>query len=139
VVPLLKPIRYVFFRILTWKLKDYRESTPVLVASMATSVLLFFNVLLVAVLASVYQGRSIMPELHRTIGLYLEVGAFFLLISWLMSSAWVANGNLAKLQREFEAGGHASASIRNFMFWSYVVFSVAAPLIISIGWGLAHH
>jgi hypothetical protein len=29
----LKPLRYVFYRILTWKLRDPRERTPVVVST----------------------------------------------------------------------------------------------------------
>jgi hypothetical protein len=138
-VQLFKPIRYVFYRILTWKLNDPRESTPVLVATLGTSLLLFTNALLILMLYDDYSGREFLPSLHRTPRTYGVVAVLLASLAWPMYSAWVAKGNFAKLQREFETGARSRSSSRTIMFWSYIVLTVAVPLIYAIVYSSLRH
>src|SRR5258708_39681606 len=53
-----KPLRYVFYRILTWKLRDSREALPVATAAFSLLVLLDANLLAPYLLLSHLTGRS---------------------------------------------------------------------------------
>jgi hypothetical protein len=88
---ILKPLRYVFYRILTWKIRDPRESTPVLVAGIATSVLLAFNCMLVAMVANALRGRPLLPHDKLSNGDYVAVGLAPIAMTGLMNVAWFAN------------------------------------------------
>jgi hypothetical protein len=54
---IIKPFRYVFYRILTWKLRDPRAASPAMVAGGATALLLFFNGVLVLMLTRGLRGN----------------------------------------------------------------------------------
>ena len=51
-----------------------------------------------------------------------------------MTLAWVDNGKFDNLQREFAGGDPHRKFVRNTLFWTYVVFSAAAPLVLAILW-----
>ena len=131
---LLKPIRYVFYRILASKLRDSTESTPVLVAGTATSVLLGFNVLLIYMLVNcVWHGKPF-PKGYNSNLVYALIVLSFLALNRMMTLAWVDNGKFDDLQREFAGGDPHRKFVRSFLFWTYVVFSGAAPMVLAILW-----
>jgi hypothetical protein len=130
----LKPIRYVFYRILMWKLSDARESTPIFVACMATSLLLFCNVLAAFMVANVLGGRDVLPKQRLGNVAYGVVAILLLVSSWLMNSAWVADGRFAKLEKEFMSGTERRERVRIVLFWAYVILSLALPIALAIAW-----
>ena len=135
---LLKPIRYVFYRILASKLKDSMESTPVLVACTSTSVLLEFNVLLIFMLGNcVWHGKPF-PQGYNSNLVSALIVLSFLALNRMMTLAWVDNGKFDNLQREFAGGDPHRKFVRNILFWTYVVFSAAAPLVLAILWHKWH-
>jgi len=135
---MLKPIRYVYYRILLWKLSDRRENTPVLVAGLATSLLLTLNVMLTFMFINELSGRPPLPPLRFGLVAYLAGAIAFAAAAGAMNVAWVANGGFDKLQQEFRAAAPARESVRTVLFWSYIVLSVAAPLVFAILWRPFH-
>jgi len=58
ILTIVKPFRHVFYRILTWKLRDSREALPVATAAVIMLVLLDANLLAPYLLVSHLTGRS---------------------------------------------------------------------------------
>jgi hypothetical protein len=136
---LLKPIRYVFYRILAWKLRDSRESTPVLVAGLATTLLIVLNCTLVMMCAyGLRGGGPLLPTGHFGPLHYLVAAAVFFASSSLMNSVWVANEKFAKVQHEFAGGTQRRQLVRTVLFWACVVASPVLPLVFAILWHAAH-
>jgi hypothetical protein len=136
---LLKPIRYVFYRTLASKLRDATEITPVLVACTSTSLFLGLNVLLVYMLVNcVWQGEPF-PQGYNSNLLYPLIVASFLALNRMMTFAWVVDGKFDNLRREFAGGDPHRKSVRSILFWTYVVFSGAAPIVLAILWHKRHN
>ena len=133
-LPILKPIRYVFYRILAWKLRDRSENTPVLVAAIATSLLLFVNGLLALMVINDLSGRPLLPELHRGLVEYVTAAILLLTAAGVMNSVWVAKGNFERLQQEFRVTTRRREDVRTILFWSYIVLSPMTPLVYAILW-----
>ncbi len=125
--PVLKPIRYVFYRILTWKLRDARESTPVFVAELLTSMLLLINGLFVFMAVNAFHGRALLPLFKRS-SMYAPVTLFFGASCLLMNWLWVENGRWQSIQTEFQKQNR----LPHILFWCYLVVSVAAPIALAI-------
>jgi hypothetical protein len=138
VLRILKPIRYVFYRILVWKLRDVREDTPVLVAGLGTSLLLFLNGILAFMVINDLSGRALLPELHRGLVEYLTAAILFLTAAGVMGSAWFVNRNFDPLQQEFGVTTPTREHVRTVLFWSYIVLSAVAPLVYAILWHALH-
>jgi hypothetical protein len=132
---LLKPLRYVFYRILEWKLRDRREATPVLVAALATVLLLFLNVITATMLVNGFRGRLLLPNFPGgRIGLSGVLLIAFYLGYNMMRLAWVENGRYDQLEREFQSTDTRIGTFRTALFWSYLVLSVLVPFLLSIFW-----
>ncbi len=80
---LFKPVRYVFYRILTWKLRDPRESTPVVAASLVTVLLLWVNLLCATMITNAVRGRLLLADFPGG-----RVGLSAFAVSWLLSILW---------------------------------------------------
>jgi hypothetical protein len=132
---LLKPLRYVFFRVLVWKLRNPREPTPILVASLVTFLLLFFNVVGLTMIINIVMGRR--PVLPAFPGGRPAMAVVFLGCAMLayhtMSSAWAQGSGYANLVKEFEPDPRQDR-IRAALFWGYVVVSVALPPLLGVLW-----
>jgi hypothetical protein len=130
-----KPLRYVFYRILSWKLKDVSEALPVLASAGILFVLLGANLvgayfLVVnltnrpgAWLTTMLENGSRGPDYVVTA---LAAFAFTRLVTY----AWVDNGRLEKLIREFQSAPADQERRRTILFWGYVLFSIAFPIIV---------
>jgi hypothetical protein len=129
--PALKPVRYVFYRILSWKLKHGHDSNPVLGATLTMSGLLILNAMLVGEVVLTRSGRE-WPAVHRSLPLYFGAAGALLLMHMIMYYAWVAKGRFGALQAEFDAPGPRRQTVRSISFWSYVVLSVATPIVFAI-------
>jgi hypothetical protein len=138
VLPILKPIRYVFYRILAWKLSDRRESTPLLVAGFATSLLLAFNGMLAFMVVNQLSGRPLLSKLHREPVEYVITALLFLTAAGVMNFVWVANGSFVKLQEEFRPSTPTRETVRTVLFWSHILLSVVTPLVYAILWHSLH-
>ena len=135
---ILKPLRYVFYRILSWKLRDPRETTPVLVAGMATALLLFFNFLFAFMVANILMGHRVLPTQRLGNVEYVALGALFLMVVSMFNSAWVADGKFAELEKEFANGTPAQETVRTVLLWVYVISSAAMPVALAILWHATH-
>jgi hypothetical protein len=113
-------------------MRDTHESTPVLVAGIATTVLLIFNLMLAVMVANSLRGLRPLPEARMGNVQYLTVVALLIVSVGLMSSAWVANGNFTKLQMEFAKGTPHREAVRNILFWTYIILSAATPFAFAI-------
>lgn len=132
---LLRPLRYVFFRILSWKLRDPRESTPVLVASLSTIVLLFFNLMVVTMLVNGFTGHPLLPPLRGGPGALSALLVFCFIVGHAaIRTAWIENARYALLRSEFHPGDSRIERRRTVLFWSYIALSVALPFLLSIFW-----
>jgi len=131
---ILKPLRYVFYRILTWKMRDPRETTPVLVAGIGTSVLLFFNCMLAVMVVNALRGRPLLPQGRIGNGVYLAVALALIVTTGLMNAAWIDKGNFARLSKEFSSQQTEHRRVRTLLFWAYVVLSGATPIVLAIAW-----
>ena len=132
---LLNPLKYVFYRILAWKLRDPRESTPVLVAALATVLLLLFNAVTATMLVNGFREQALLPDFPGgRFGLSAVVLLFFVIGYNLMKSAWVENGRYHQLEREFQAIDQRTDRVRNALFWTYLVVSILLPFLLSIFW-----
>jgi hypothetical protein len=74
---LLKPIRYVYYRVLIYKMRDTREVIPVMIAGYTTTLLLVFNCMLVVmtVMASRVRAGPLLPYIPRTPANYFPLNA----------------------------------------------------------------
>jgi len=131
-----KPIRYVFYRILTWKLRDSREALPVATAAVILLVLLDANFLAPYVLLSHLTGRSTAwlsdwSGIGRG-GAYVLAGVITLGFARFVTYLWVDNGGFDQLVHEFQSSSAARLRVRTILFWSYIVLSVAFPIAVAI-------
>jgi hypothetical protein len=131
-----KPLRYVFYRILTWKLRDPRETLPVATAAVILLVLLDANFLAPYLLLSHLAGRSTTwlsdwPGIGRG-GAYVLAGVITLGFARLVTYVWVDNGRFDQLVQEFQSSSAARLRVRTILFWSYIVLSVAFPIAVAI-------
>jgi hypothetical protein len=135
VTPMFRPLRYVFFRILEWKLHDTQENTPLLVASLGTFVLLCSNAILVTMLVNGFMGRPLIPRvsMERNVS-YVLLAAAAIIFTRLTSKAWVENGRYQQLLREFAKTTDHHERVRTVLFWSYVLSSIVVPIALSIFW-----
>ena len=131
-----KPIRYVFYRILSWKLRDAGENAPMLVAGMCTALLLWFNAMSLMMLGNALLHReSLLPRLPGTRFEQYAVAALLLFaFARVESKLWVENGKLEKLVAEFECMNKGAAAVRNVSFWGYVVVSILLPIVLAVYW-----
>jgi hypothetical protein len=127
----LKPRRYVFYRILKSKLRDPRETTPVLVACIATSLLLFLNLMLAVMVINVWRGVDLLPKMQRSYSEYVLVALMLGVAVLLMYTAWVDDGKLAILSKEFSRDPADHNSKLDLLFWGYIVFSA---IVFAIFW-----
>jgi hypothetical protein len=131
----LKPLRYVFFRVLMSKLRDPSEPLPILVASTVTLVLLLFNVMGLTMIINIVMGhRDLLPAFPggRPAMAVVFVGCA-LLAYHTMRSAWAQGTGYANLVKEFAPDPHQDG-IRTALFWSYVVVSGALPVLLAVFW-----
>ena len=133
-----KPLRYVFYRILKSKLRGPRETTPVLVACIATSVLLFFNLMLAVMVINMRRGLDLLPKMHRSNLEYVLVALMLGVAVRLMYTAWVGDGKLAILSKEFSRDPADRNSKIDLLFWGYVAFSAISPFVFAIFWHSRH-
>jgi hypothetical protein len=131
-----KPIRYVFYRIVTWKLKDPQEVLPALTAGVVTFVLLYANLFAPYFLFSHLNGQSTTwlidyPGIGRGRA-YVVVGLMSLGFGRLITYLWIDNGRFAQLQTEFESASVTRQRVRTFLFWSYIILSVAFPIAVAV-------
>jgi hypothetical protein len=128
----LKPLRYVFYRILTSKLRDPSETTPVLVACIATSLLLFFNLMLADMIINAWRGVHLLAT--RSGFAYVLVAVMLAVAVRLMYAAWVDDGKLAILSEEFSRDPAERNFTLDLLFWGYIVFSPISPIVFAILW-----
>jgi hypothetical protein len=129
------PVRYVFYQILSWKLRDSREDTPVLVASLATSILLWFNAVAAVMVWNGLLGRnSLLPLPYTRLELYGGAAVLLVVAHLAMARIWVDNGNYAKLVEEFETANRRRRRVRLALFWSYIAVSALLPPCLVIFW-----
>ena len=129
---LLTPIRYVFYRLLVYKLRDPGETTPVFVASLATTTLLLFNVMSATMVVNHVAGRrDLLPSLNNWTS-YVVVAAIEMLGYLLIRSSWVDNGNYGRLTTEFRSRGPSGDAMRTVLFWSYLCLTVALPIGLAV-------
>jgi hypothetical protein len=130
---LLKPTRYVFYRLLTWKLRDLRDPSPVVFASFATFLLLFFNAIGMAIIVNIILGHR--PVLGNFPGgrgaLAVVVLGGGLLAYAAMSAAWVQDGKFSRLVEEFRPDPRRDP-VRNVLFWGYFVISIVLPIVLAV-------
>ena len=131
-----KPLRYVFYRILTWKLRDSREALPVATAAVILLVLLDANFLAPYLLLSHLTGHST-SWLSEWLGIgrggaYVVAGVITLAFARLITYLWVDNGRLDQLVKEFQSNSTARLRVRTILFWSYIVISGAFPISVAI-------
>jgi hypothetical protein len=138
VFAILKPIRYVFYRILMWKLHDRTEQMPVLATAGVTTLLLFSNAILALMTFNDLSGRPPLPEVHRGLVEYVTGAILALAVAGVMNSAWVADGKFDQLQREFRVTTRTRENVRTVLFWGYIVFSAVTPFIYAILWPALH-
>jgi len=130
---LLRPMRYVFYRLLTWKLRDQRDSSPVLFASFATAILLSFNAMGVVIIVNIVRGyRPVLPDFPGgREALALAAVAIGLLAYAAMSAAWVQDGKFSRLVEEFKPDPYRDR-VRNILFWGYFVISIGLPVVLAV-------
>jgi hypothetical protein len=131
-----KPIRYAFYRIFTWRLKDPRETLPALTAGVVTWILLYANFFAPYFLFSRLNGLSPTwltnyPGIGRG-GAYIVACILSLALGRLIAYIWVDNGRFAQLQTEFESASYTHQRVRTILFWSYIIVSIAFPIAVVI-------
>lgn len=132
---LLRPLSYVFYRILAWKLRDPRESTPILIACLSTILLLFLNLLVVTMLVNGFRGHQLLPPFPGgRVGLSTALLLSFAVGYSAMRAGWVENGRYSQLDKEFQSSDARVERRRTALFWTYITLSIALPFILSIFW-----
>jgi hypothetical protein len=117
-----KPIRYVFYRVLKWKLTiSPADPTPVFTAVGVITLLLIFNLAAIQVVVNHLTG-------------YMVIAAAFAAMYYLTNKFWVANGHWPELCGEFEQLEKTHGVLASFFFWFYVTLSVASPIVLVLLW-----
>jgi hypothetical protein len=130
------PIRYVFYRILSWRLRDAHETTPVLVAALLTALVLYLNALFLLMVIRAIMHSELLPALpQNTVPLY--AAGLVALVAWisLASGLWVNNGGYQALEHEFGASaGRPKGNHGTVLFWIYIAGSIIAPILMAFVW-----
>jgi hypothetical protein len=133
--PLLKPVRFVFYQLLSSKLKDPTERTPILVASLTTALLLFFNAAGLMMLVNHMEHRTLVPRLPGTRGLQVAVGITCgLVFTQVTRRAWVDGQNFRRLENEFGATDGPAAKGPRLLFGAYVILTIVIPVAMFLCW-----
>ena len=134
---LVRPIRYVYYRILVWKLHDPTESMPFLAAGSLVVMLLAVNSLLIVEIVVIVYGFGF-PVIERDLRNYVFLGVVGLAAVGLMHSAWASGGRFAELEKEFGSATRRREIARSVLFWGYITLSAVAPLALAIVWHAVH-
>ena len=134
---LARPIRYIYYRILVWKLHDATESTPVLAAGVVVTAVLSLNLLLIVEIVSIVCELPF-PVIQRDLQSYLLLGLAVLAVVGLMHSAWVSGGKFAELEKEFGSATRRRETVRSVLFWGYLTLSAVSPFALAIAWHAVH-
>jgi hypothetical protein len=133
--PLLKPVRFVFYQSLSSKLKDPTERMPILVASLTTALLLFFNAVGLMMLVNHLENRTLVPRLPGTRSLQVAVGIMCgLVFTQLTRRAWVDGQNFRRLENEFGAANGPAAKRPRLLFRAYVILTIVIPVAMVLCW-----
>jgi hypothetical protein len=128
-----KPIRYVFYRVLKWKLTiSPADPTPVFTAVGVITLLLIFNLAAIQVVVNHLTGRPLFGR--PTDADYMVIAAAFAAMYYLTNKFWVANGHWPELCGEFEQLEKTHGVLASFFFWFYVTLSVASPIVLVLLW-----
>jgi hypothetical protein len=132
---LLRPLRYVFYRILEFKRRQ-PGTVPVLVAAYLTVLLVMMNAAVLVMLVNGYRGMPLLPTSPGRPPPSFAVLVLACLLGgyWVVNRMWVADRGYEKLQSEFSTIDRSLITRRNVLFWLYIVVSVLAPFILIIVW-----
>jgi hypothetical protein len=130
-----KPVRYLFYRVLSWKLHDEHDLTPALTASLSTLLFLSINVMTVAMLWNWWLGREPLPTLPANrVALCLVVIASGAVVHRVLKRLWVDNGRYNKLVQEFETSDDTRRRVNSVILWSYIIGTAITPICVAILW-----
>lgn len=127
----MKPIEYVFYRALSWKLHDEDERFPFFAAVAMVAMLRSVNALsltLVVEKIDITHGLLPMkPTARGLLGMALAGGLY-----GLLRYLWIRDERYRVILNRF-AGESRSMRMRHTVFmWTYIVISVCAPFAIVI-------
>ncbi len=126
----MRPLRYIFRRVLLHRMSVPTERDPALAALTATTMLVGVNLacigLFVAARANIPTASwGLMPKLAWIIALVLVVGG-------VQHRMWVADGRYLIVARDDPAEAPATRRFRSILIWTYVVLSVIAIPLLAI-------
>jgi hypothetical protein len=128
-----KPIRYVFYRVLKWKLTiTPADPTPMFTAVGIVTLLLIFNLAAIQVVINHLTSRSLFGRPTETD--YILIVAAFAAMYYLTNKFWVANGYWSELCGEFEQLEKSHGVLALLFFWFYVSLSIASPIVLVLLW-----
>jgi hypothetical protein len=129
----MKPLEYLFYRALSWKLRNPGERFPFFASVGMVAVLLSLNVLTLIV-ANDAVGREHSLPLPLTtpadrgwVGAAVWGGLYVLL-----RSVWIHNGRYRAILDQFANESTSMRMRRTVYMWSYIVISVCAPFAMVI-------
>jgi hypothetical protein len=102
-----------------------------LVASLATTTLLLFDLMSAIMIVNHVAGRPYLLPPFDYWTLYAAVAAAELFGYLRIRSAWVDNGNYTLLTTEFQSRGPNGDAMRTTLFWSYVSLTIVAPIALA--------
>lgn len=127
----MKPLEYVFYRALSWKLRDKDERFPLFASVAMVAMLLSVNVLtLILAAEKVDVTHSLLPTTPANRGLLgiAVLGGLYGLLRHL----WIRDERYRIILDRFSGESGLMRMRRTVCMWSYVVISVCAPFAISI-------
>ena len=136
--PLLKPLRYVLFRILRWKLKDSREATPFFAAGIIVALLVTLNAfVIVSVTQDIFGMTIISLTTLRALqalfpGSYLIAGLLMAALGTLIVNQWVPGHDMTALEDEFPQREARVERRWTIGFWAYVLGSTVGLIPLAL-------
>ena len=127
----MKPFLYVCYRVWRWKERNPREDFPLLVAMLAVTVLLSFNVFGAVMFAEYFARARWLEGLTRSqisSGALLIGSAIFL----VLQLSWIRNGSFHVAAQEFAHEDYGARRRHTVFIWAYIALTIATPIIAII-------
>ena len=125
-----KPFRYIFYRIVAYRLSRPRVGSAVLSGSGTITVLLVLNLMTLRIVYGYVTGR---PGFGEPTAVDYVLAVSVLWITWSLASRfWVDNGHWGELVHEFGSEEPGRRRRNLVVIWCYVLVSWLAPFVLAV-------
>jgi hypothetical protein len=124
-IAFLRPYRYVLYHLLS-RMESRNASLPRFRALVVMELVVFLNVAWVVFIGIILAGIPLDRLAVSRIEAFPLLAVYFLVFYVVADAAWISNGKLQVLRREFDGACPNQERLRRVMFWPYAVVSIAA-------------